>query len=451
MKIILKAFMKSQTERERIYYKIGLMIPDILLPSGDVDIKKWSVIACDQHITDEDYWLRVERYVGEAASTLKLICPEACLGRVCQKKVNSQIQERMRRYLSDDTLVAAENGVLLVERQVSNNKQRLGVIVALDLERYDPRPVSDALIRSTEGTYMDKLSARMEIREGAVIEVPHILVLIDDPEKEVIETLFKAPKDKLYDFELMMDGGRLRYYLLKDQGIIGEMIGKLENMVDTESFEKRYGIKDKSAALYMMGDGNHSFAAAQKIWERTRRGLTQDERKNHPARYALVELVNIHSEGIEVEPIHRVMEGVDPESFLDEMGDFFFGNGSNMSIGEKKTQNGKFHQIPYIFGSNRGVIRIENPTFRTESESLEEFLKYHVKKHPQRQIKFIHGEDVVELLSSKPDTIGFFLPKIRKSEIFKNVIRYGAYPRKSISLGHARDKKYYLESRRIIQ
>ena len=433
------------------------MVPQILLPSDDVDIVKWSVIACDQYITDKGYWRHATDLVGDSPSTLKLIFPEAYLGDGDETERIEGIHKRMDQYLSDGTLGREVEGFLLIERTLPNGKTRKGLVVALDLECYDLRPKSRALIRSTEGTYVEKLATRMDVRRGASLETPHILVLIDDPGKGIIEQLFEGDPEKLYDFPLMMDGGNISYYLIDSQKDIDEIASKLESHASARCFKDRYDVDCEDIFLYAMGDGNHSFAAAQKFWEDIRDDLPHEERKTHPARYALVELVNLHDDGMEIEPIHRLVHDVDPEMLFDGMRSYFEERDAEVEFlpleGDPETAKIEaeedVHIFPYRNGEKTGIIKVKNPPYRLESETLEEFLMHYTFSDTVAGVCFIHGAPVVTKLAAEPTSVGFYLAPIDKSTVFSSVIKYGAFPRKSISLGHADDKKFYLECRRI--
>jgi hypothetical protein len=347
-----------------------------------------------------------------------------------------------------------------VERVLSTGKVRRGVVAALDLEKYDHRRFSKSLIRTTEGTFTDKLNPRIEIRRDAALEVPHILVLIDDPEKRIIEPLFDGGEGAVFDFELMMGGGRLKYYFVGDDEVIGGFASRLEWEASPGRFREKYGVDDDNVVLYAMGDGNHSFAAAQKFWEELREGIEDRELlRTHPARYALVEIVNIHDEGMEVEAIHRVLQEVNPEDVLKSLKSFFEAKGGRVEFDELEADPEEYHGIseparqciPYRHGGKTGLISITGSPYRIPAESLLEFLKDYEGWDERMRELFIHGEKVVTELSKKEDSIGFYLPKISREGLFKAVIEHGAFPRKSISIGHARDKKYYFECRRIRQ
>jgi hypothetical protein len=295
----------------KVYEDIGLQIPRILLPRKGIDLNKWAVIACDQFTSEPEYWQQVEALVGEAPSTYNLVLPEAYLDKQGEEARISIIQEKMGAYLQKKILEARE-GLVYIERRV-NGKTRHGLMVCLDLECYDFTKGSSSLIRATEGTIVERLPPRMKIRSGALLEVPHILVLIDDPQRTVIEPVEKATGglEKLYDFELMLGSGHLTGYVV-DEELEQQVVDSLRNLAKPEFFAAKYGLRqDKPVLLYAMGDGNHSFATAKAVWERMKPEVGLD----HPARYALVELENLHDDGLRFEPIHRVLFGLKKDLF----------------------------------------------------------------------------------------------------------------------------------------
>ena len=284
---------------------IGVQVPDILLPREGVSMEKWAVVACDQFTSQPEYWEEAERIVGDAPSTLRLMLPEMYLEKPGEAERIAAINATMDRYMAEGTLESKGQGFVFVRRTV-DGKTRSGLIVALDLEQYDYSRGSETLIRASEGTIVERIPPRLRIRKDAALELPHILVLIDDPERTVIEPLAEAAnaETKLYDFDLMLGGGHIEGYMVNDAGRIEGALRALEALADPARFTAQYG-EGKAPMLFAMGDGNHSFATAKANWEALKQTLTPAEQENHPARYALVELENIHDEGIIFEPIHR--------------------------------------------------------------------------------------------------------------------------------------------------
>ncbi|TLN05049.1 DUF1015 domain-containing protein, partial [bacterium] len=288
----------------RLNPSIGVQVPDILLPKPGTNLTKWASIACDQFTSQPEYWRKVAEIVGDAPSTFKLTLPEVYL---CTDEEAARIQSTqwaMKEYLAEDLLVNHE-GLILVERSV-DGKTRRGLMLALDLECYDYNKGSQTLIRATEGTILDRLPPRMKIREGALLELPHILVLIDDPDRTVIEPVV-AQADrlpKLYDFDLMLESGHLRGFSVNDPALEKQIIGALEKLADPAAFAARYHVApEQGVLLFAMGDGNHSLATAKAIWEKIKPKVGM----NHPARYALVEIENVHDEGLDFELVRRVV------------------------------------------------------------------------------------------------------------------------------------------------
>lgn len=431
---------------------IALEIPRILLPGQGTDLTKWAVVACDQYTSQPEYWKQVEDLVGPSPSTFRLILPEAYLEDPAYAHANGKIWKTMDKYLADNIFASPRKGFVLVERMTSRGAVRKGLMVCLDLERYDFRQGSTSLVRATEGTVIERLPPRVAIRKGAGLESPHIMVLIDDPAQTVIEPLFRKNPEKIYDFELMMGGGHIRGYLAEDPETINSIAGSLAAMGDRNAFNSRYGVKDREVLLYAMGDGNHSLAAAKVFWEQVKSGA-QDKTAimNHPARYALVELVNVHDEGLEFEPIHRVVFNATLEALVDAMKTYFGKDGMSFAVNEGSVPDRTpgTQVIPFTAQGKKGAITIGHSKWNVEVGSLQSFLDAYCTDHPETRIDYIHGDDVVAGLSSKPDTVGFLLPAFSKHELFKTIILDGLLPRKAFSMGHAEEKRFYLECRKI--
>ena len=434
----------------QLYYpEIALHVPSLLLPRSDIPLETWAVIACDQYTSQPEYWEQVRRLVGDDPSTLQLIFPEAYLGEACREQTIAGINRRMQAYLKSGVLVEQRPGFMLVEREVGRTAPRKGLVVALDLEQYDYRDGAQKLIRTTEGTDQSRLPPRLQVREKASLETPHIMVLIDDPQQTVIEPLDERDLKLAYDFELMLGGGRLRGWHIYDGVLIDEIAGRLARLAC-----------GKPPLIYALGDGNHSFATARAVWERLK-AEAEDVRQimNHPARYALAELVNVHDEGLEFAPIHRVVFGVDEVDLLRAMETHYKGSGfSRRTFADRdgweaacgEAAVGPGHHIPYMSGTERGLLSIAEPSFQLEVASLQTFLDRYLDAHPRARLDYIHGEAVLEQLAAEPDSIGFFLPTMDKRDLFKTIVIDGATPRKTFSLGEAAEKRYYLECRSLV-
>ncbi|MDR3576257.1 MAG: DUF1015 domain-containing protein [Anaerolineaceae bacterium] len=431
---------------------IGVQIPQILLPHAGLDLQKWAVIACDQFTSEPEYWENVCQLVGDAPSTYNLVLPEVYLGKPEEAARVNSTQHAMQKYVQDNLLVP-NDGMILVERSV-DGKTRRGLMLALDLECYDYNKGSQTLVRATEGTILDRLPPRMKIRQGALLELPHILVLIDDPERTVIEPILSV-KDRLeplYDFELMLGSGHLRGYRVNTADLEQQVIRALEKLADPQDFARRYDVgADKGVLLFAMGDGNHSLATAKAIWEK----IKPQVGLNHPARYALVEIENVHDQGLDFEPIHRVLFEL-KEDFRTALQRFYGNNlqyetcqseAEMVARVSKQAEHGQ--SVGVISAEGFGIATIVNPPTNLPVGSLQVFLDNLLKQAGAGKIDYVHGQDVVVRLGSQPGNVGFFLPAMPKHDLFKTVILDGALPRKTFSMGEAREKRFYMEARRI--
>ncbi|RXA17618.1 DUF1015 domain-containing protein [Methanosarcina sp. MSH10X1] len=390
-----------------------LHVPRILLPKDNWE--KWAVIACDQHTQDLEYWKRIEKFIGDAPSTFKLIYPEIYLP-LDENRVN-----KIHKTLSDYKEILVDHGscFILVKRSVSGG-ERTGLVVAVDLEKYQFNG-SDSFIRPTEGTIRARLPARVRIRENAELELSHILVLYDDPDFMVIPGNpddLVCEDNQVYDFDLMENGGHITGYRISDGKIIKEISDKILNL-----------------GTLLVGDGNHSLAAAKSFWEKIKGTVNAD----HPARYAMVELVNIHDPGLSFEPIHRVVSGIDPGELLrkfDARIEKVQSCPSNMDF------QAMGHSIGFITKDSCGIMVFENPAHELEVETLDEIIDNY-------SIEYEHDPEVVEKLGREQGNTGFFLPPLKKSEFFSLIKKKGVLPRKSFSLGKENEKRYYIEVRKI--
>ncbi len=442
----------------------GLQAPEILLPKKGIDLNKWAVVACDQFTSQPEYWQKAKKMVGDNPSTLNLIFPEVYLesGDVNHDELIASINKNMHSYLKEGLLEPQKPGFVLVDRQTPHVKSRKGLVVALDLEKYDFNKGSQTLIRATEGTVLDRLPPRIKIRQNAPLELPHIMVLIDDPEKTVIEPLFKENLDVISDFDLMLDGGHLKTYHVDKPELLEQVAKKISKLCTKEMMKEKYGADDNGVLLYAMGDGNHSLATAKAIWEELKKSATdKDAIMKHAARYALVELVNVHDDGLAFEPIHRVMFNVNTDEFLTSMKNHFEGHGcpltqtvfNNSQAAAKEfkdipTQDNE-HVFAFVVKDLSGFISVQNPRLNLEVGTLQSFLDLYLEEHKESKVDYIHGEDVVTDLGSQEGNIGFYLPAMSKQDLFKTVYLDGALPRKTFSMGEAEEKRYYLECRKI--
>lgn len=444
------------------FENIGLQVPTILLPRQGIDLSRWAVIACDQYTSQPEYWEQVRALTEGSPSTLDLIYPEVYLESSDRDERIRKIQGKMRQFLADRTLVPQNPGFVLVDRQTAHNASRKGLVVALDLEQYDFREGTQTLIRATEGTIVERLPPRIKVREHAEIEVSHIMVLIDDPGKTVIEPLFDRHPTPLYDTALMMNGGRVRGYLVDDEDIIVDVARRISELAWPETSGEKAEADRTDVLLFALGDGNHSFATAKVIWERLKASAENKQViMDHPARHVLVELVNLYDDGLQFEAIHRVLFNADPLRILPSMQQFFDGKGAKFSYRRcatlaeaKETAMGRskehVHAIPFVAEGEFGALFVERPAMTLEVASLQMFLDEYLKTHPEATLDYIHGEHAVAELSAKPHTMGFLLPALPKFQFFKSIARDGALPRKTFSMGEADEKRFYLECRRIV-
>lgn len=441
------------------FSKLAMKIPEILLPNDQIDLSKWSVVACDQYTSQLDYWNKVKENTEQQASSLNIIFPEVYLEDNDGEKRLKNINQTMRDYLIEGILKPLDKpGFVLVDRKTSQAPSRKGLVVSIDLEQYDFNKGSSSLIRATEGTIVDRLPPRIKVRQDAEIELPHIMVLIDDPDQTVIEPLFEKKLETLYDFELMEQSGHLKGYAIDQSELLQQIADALSKLADKEIFSKKYAAEDKDILLYAMGDGNHSLATAKAIWENLKSETDDlDDLMHNPARYALVELVNIHDKGLQFEPIHRVLFNVNSEHLLSALANYYNQNGCLVSYCESeqdmidqssqaKTESN--HVIPFVTPKAYGFITIDEPSFTLEIASIEDFFNLYLQAN-QVKVDFIHGDNVVNELGRQKGNMGFFFPPISKHSLFKTIIFDGALPRKTFSMGEADEKRFYLEARKI--
>lgn len=401
---------------------------DILIPQ--TDMHAWSVVACDQFTSEPEYWAKVNEIVGDNPSALRLIMPEAELGIKNPEEESKKINATMVEYIDGRVFKEYKQSYVYVERRLLGGMLRRGIVGAFDLEAYDWSEGTHTLIRATEHTVEDRLPPRVRVREDALLEMPHIMVFMDDPEDAVLGAVKKG--DKLYDFELMQNGGHISGWLVDDNAALENALARLE---DPQKLADKYGAAE-NPIIFAMGDGNHSFAAAKKHWERVKSKLPENEWENCPARYALAELVNIHDKAISFEPIHKVIFDTEPESFISEAKSFF------------ADQAGEGRSFTLITAAGSESISVSGTTIGELIGSCEDFCREYIARHGGR-IDYIHGDDECKTMSKRKNCAGILLPRMEKSELFKSVMSSGPFPKKSFSIGVGRDKRYYLECRRI--
>ena len=417
--------------------KIPFKAGNILIPKK-TDMTKWSVVACDQYTSEPEYWNEVTKIVGDAPSTLNLTLPEIYLEESDVNERIKRINENMDKLLEEDFFNELEDSMIYLERTQSDGKVREGLMGIVDLEDYSYEVGSQTLIRATEKTVIERIPPRVKVRENAKLELPHIMILIDDEKKDIIESLKNkvTETDVVYDFDLMQNGGHIKGYKLNSD-VINEIGTKLDKLADKDYFEKKYNVHDKGILLFAMGDGNHSLATAKACYENLKKTMSEEEYLNHPARYALVELVNLHSSALEFEAINRVVFDVDSKKLVEELNKYY-------TINEK----GNGQEFELVTSNGVKKLYIENPKSNIAVGSIQIFLDEYLKNNSGK-IDYIHGDDVTKELTLKGNNVGFIFKPMKKEELFRTVILDGALPRKTFSMGHSYDKRYYLEARKI--
>ena len=413
------------------FYPADILMPDF----AKVDGRKWSVIACDQHTSEPEYWEEAKKISDGSPSTLELILPEVYLSET-EARV-PKINETMKNYV-DSVLCEHKDALIYVERTQSDGAVRRGLVGKIDLEAYDYRKGATSLVRATEGTVLDRIPPRVAVRRDAVIELPHVMVLIDDPKMTVIEPEIKACEsyEKAYDFDLMIGGGHIKGYFVSDEGK-RRIDGALAALASPEEMKEKYGA-DYAPLPFAVGDGNHSLASAKAAYEEIKAKLGEAA-LDHPARYALVEIVNLHDEALKFEPIYRVMFGVSPVAVLAALNDY-----ANNLDGNEKPQS-----VEYIHAVGEGSLIFKRPSAQLTVGTLQNFIDEYISAHPEASVDYIHDVSSTKNLAKQENAIGFIFDGMEKSQLFKTVICDGALPRKTFSMGHAADKRYYLECRKI--
>lgn len=404
---------------------------DILLPRN-ADMHRWAVIACDQFTSDADYWRRVRKEAGEGASTIHMILPEADLGSVDEPQAIAQINATMETYWQQDVFRVYPQAYIYVERTLLNGTVRPGLVGAVDLEEYDYHPGSVSRVRATEKTVLERIPPRRRVRKDAPVEFPHVLMLCDDDQKRLIEPI-AARKDqmpKVYDFDLMEGGGHITGWLV-DGELADAFDGRLQAYID--SVPAKYADLRGAPVYLAVGDGNHSLATAKSCYETLKAEHPDEDLSDHPARYALVELENIHDEAQVFEPIHRILFRVDGEKLLKDIRSVCAEDG---------------YAVRYVMGEKEGTLYLDKAKGELAVAVLQEFLDRWMEENPA-QIDYIHGDEELAQLARGENAVGFLLPSMEKHQLFRGVISGGVLPRKTFSMGHAREKRYYLEGRKI--
>ncbi len=416
---------------------------DVLLPKFSTDseaMKKWSVVACDQYTSEPEYWEQVSRFVEDAPSALNLVVPEFFLNdddieeRI--KKTNAVMEEYIQQQLFEEH----KNTYIFVVRTLQNGVKRLGIVGCVDLEDYDFSEDSQTKIRATEGTVISRIPPRLKVRCDATVELPHIMLLIDDIAKDIVESNLAMVDsfEKVYDFELMQNSGRIAGYKMSDEAC--EFLDKkLAELDDVDAFNAKYSVKKNCPLIYAMGDGNHSLATAKTHYENLKKEFGEDVAKNSPARYALCELVNLHDDSLVFEAIHRVVFDCDGTAFLEA-----FQTEYQLSFED----DAKGQKFIFVHNGEKKTVTVTNPKEYLTVATVQKFMDRYVSENGG-EIDYIHGEDVVYKLCEKKENFGILFDAMDKGDLYKSVILDGALPRKTFSMGDACDKRFYTEARRI--
>ena len=403
----------------------GLKADNILLPNVE-DMSAWACIACDQFTSEKEYWDELKQKVSGKRTTLDLTLPEIYLEDDAPSRI-AKINANIKQYLADGVFNKLDKGFILTIRKTPFVEKRIGLMVAIDLEKYEYSPKSDALIRATEGTIEERIPPRLKIRKDADVEFPHVMVLFDDEKREITETLYKNKDkyEKLYDFTLNMGGGHIEGYFVND---FDSVIKQFEGLLDSERLIKKYGREDKF--LFAVGDGNHSLATAKTHWNNVKATLSESEKEVHPARYALVELVNVYDEGIYFEPIFRFVFGIDKQKFLK---------------GLEKVDGGKMR----VYSDKKLNAQDGKNGLPDGIRAVDAYIKEFISKNGGT-VDYVHGEEnLFKLIDDNDNSVGILFEKLDKGDLFKYVSNNGAFPRKTFSMGEGVEKRYYLEGRRI--
>ena len=418
----------------RTISELGFAVPDILLPQQGTDLKKWAVIACDQYTSEPEYWENVSKEAGDSPSTLNLVLPEVYLGTDKEAEKLGSIADTARKYLDDGILKDLGTGFILTDRKTELHPSRKGLMAAIDLEGYSFEPGNKNICRATEGTVLSRIPPRVRIRANSPLELPHIMILIDDPEVLTIERAFDMAAAEglkpLYDTDLMLGSGHITGTFIPDGSAVAESI--INGLSALKS-------GNSDGLLFLVGDGNHSLASAKAHWENIREGLSEEERKIHPARYALAEIVNIHDKGLDFEPIHRVVFNIPAEEFIAKAGEYFKDNGMEINSGSDDMQS--FTVVTE--GSEDVKISLAEPPHTLAVGSVQMMID-----SLGLECDYIHGEDSVRKLAGKGNT-GILVPAISKDTFFRTVEKEGVFPRKTFSMGEAFEKRFYLEAKKI--
>ena len=404
----------------------AVAIPDILLPKEGTDLQKWAVIACDQFTSEPEYWDACDKFVADAPSALRIVLPEVKLGIETEEQIEQDLKDiatNINKYMSEGIWAAPSEGFIITDRSTSLHPSRRGIMLAVDLETYDFTPGNKTLVRATEGTVLSRIPPRVKIRANAAVELPHIMLLYDDPEDKVISNALKTNPDVIYDTDLMQDSGHITGRFIPAGSAAAEgIVNDFKSLISADGL------------LFAVGDGNHSLASAKAHWENVKKTVPADQQATHPARFALAEAVNIHDKGLDFEPIHRVIFGISKDEFMAKAQEFF--GKDNMGA-----EGQSF--VVVAEGSEDTTVTLTNAPHTLAVGSVQMMIdKYELN------CDYIHGEDSVRKLSTG-DAVGILVPGISKDTFFSTIETEGVFPRKTFSMGEAFEKRFYLEARKI--
>lgn len=432
---------------------LGLKVPEILIPAN-VDLSKWSVIACDQYTQDKEYWKNVEKNAGDSPSTLNLILPEVYLNSPDKSERIAKIREEMKRYIAEGVFSPAKKCFVYLERKTAFGRTRKGLVAQIDLDTYEWKPFSKANIRATEATIIERIPPRKEIRKGAPLELPHIMLLVNDKDDILIGGAGSLVKNRkpLYKGDLMSNGGSITGWELSSADDV-EAVTKSVNKIAEQNTSD-----DGSTFLFAVGDGNHSLATAKAVWEEYKAeliasGASSEEIENCPVRYALIEIVNIYDTGLTFEPIHRVIFNIDNEALVKNLCEKFNGKITQVETQkdlEKAVKNSWANfGFAYVENGNQKYVLLETGIKELAVSRIQPEIDEFLKNYDKAEIDYIHGTEEVLNLGKKEGAVGILLPPIAKDSFFETINGRGPLPRKSFSMGEADEKRFYLECRKL--
>ena len=419
----------------------------ILLPSREIPLEQWGCVACDQFTSDRSYWEKAAALVGDGPSALQIVLPEVYLTSADLARRIDRIHKTMNQY-AQSVLTRSVDGFIYVERTEQSGRIRQGLVGRVDLEAYSYQRGRLPEVRPSENTVEERLPPRLAVRRGACLESPHVMMLADDPEQTLIEPI-AARKDslrKVYEGELMLGGGHIAGWAVEEPALIEQIVSALDALGSQEAFDRKYpAVRGSKPLTLAVGDGNHSLATAKAYWEELKKTLPPAQQKPHPARWCLAEVCNIHSEAIEIEPVHRVLYNATLESVLLSLATWSSENMAGLCFGAGSEQHFRL-----VSPRDESELSFETPTAPLTVGTVDEFIEYHLEHHPECSVDYVHDEPAVRALC-KEGAVGLLMPPFEKSDLFKGVVMGGVLPRKTFSMGHAEEKRYYIECRRIVE